>query len=257
MLKLKNDYGFTLIELAVVLIIISTIISITAISSSKIIKSAKISHAINITAQADFINDDGLILWLETSNINRYGIIDQNNLSVWNDLSKSSFKFVSDIASPQTLKTIVDFENNKNFKNIKGFYFDINKQLISDRIINVSNYTAFVVGIFKTTTGTIFKSGNFSINVNNSYNGNFLIMKDYGNKNGENSINLKIKNNIKDKDYSSYSTSIDFTKSNGDKSYLGGNNFKGTIIEIIIFDRILKDKEIKSIENYLTNKYVI
>ena len=93
-MKLYKKNSFSLLEMAIVLVIMS-VLTITVVnigSSAK--KRAKLANAINQTANANFINKDSLVFWLESSSLsNTY----KNDDVIHNliDSSKNSIDFIS------------------------------------------------------------------------------------------------------------------------------------------------------------------
>ncbi len=230
--------GLTMIELTMVLIASSILISVIY-SVEKSIEAAKIASAINLTAQSNIRENDNLVLWLETSTMSREKKVN-DTVKTWTDLSKNRIVFKPASSSP-TVKA------EKVFDGIKGIYFNGTNYFQSDNALNLKKYTAFVVSKPDNTSSvSLFDSG-FLVKSSEISNGRVVVVKNDGTKKY-----IKRKNNENFKEI----TNSDVLNNRPSKFYIGNGGFKGEILEIIIFDKVLSNKEITKIENYLYNKYM-
>ncbi|HSQ97656.1 MAG TPA: prepilin-type N-terminal cleavage/methylation domain-containing protein [Rickettsiales bacterium] len=233
-MKIKNNYGFTLMELSAVLVIMLVLTGIIY-SSRKIINTSRIANAINLTAQADFIDDDSLVLWLETSVMSREN--KTGYISSWQDLSKSKIYFETNSGS-------LTFTDSSILPSVKSIKFDGSNYLESSISLNLNKYTAFIVAK-SNSTGDIYDTG-FVFNSSELGENKIVSIKNTG--------SAKYMKTAKASTFTSISNS-DNLSSSPSKFYIGSNDFIGEILEIIIFDKILSDLEILKIDNYLLNKY--
>ena len=235
---LYDKNAFTILELSIV-VVISAVLVVIGYAGKKSIELAKITNAINLTAQSDIKNNDNLVLWLETSIMNRENK-ENDDIKTWRDLSKNGITFKANSPYP-------NFKKDKSFSGIKGIYFDGLSYFQSDETLNLRKYTAFVVSKPDNTNNTpIFDSGILA--KSNEISNNMIVaIKNNGSKKyikrGNTSNFEEIANS-------------DILNSRPSKFYIGNDGFKGEILEIIIFDKILNNKEIIKIENYLYDKYM-
>lgn len=241
--KIYSNKGFTLIEISIVLFVIAILISTTYVSE-KLVSSSYLSNAINLTAQAKFANDDSLVLWLETSTLNKIKK-EGNSATKWLDRSKNGILFID------TGSNVPVFKGGREFPGIKAVYFNGsgNGYLTSYpeySSLNLSKYTSFVV---------VNSEGTSASRV---YYGGLVLT--HSELNGSRIAAIKNTGSAKYIKRSNKSNFISITNSDDLNNrpsyfYIGHNSYKGKILEIIIFDRILSDKEVNEIENYLYNKY--
>ena len=144
-----DNKGLSLLEISIVLIICSILVA-GLYSASTLINSSRLVNAINLTAQIDLTNDENLVLWLETANITRE---EKPNLKIktWDDLSINGISF-SNSTNPPT------FNESKKFRGINSFNFN-NNTMESKNILNLDEYTIFVVANPTSTGGTIYDFG--------------------------------------------------------------------------------------------------
>lgn len=229
--------GLTMIELSIVIIISSILIGVIYMAA-KSIESAKIANAINLTAQSNLRGNDNLVLWLETSTISKERKTDES-IKTWRDSSKNGIIFKAPSSSP-TLK------ETKPFEGIKSLYFNGSNYLESDSPLNLAKYTAFIVSNPDNTNSVALFDTGFLVKSNEILNNKIVVIKNDGTKKYIKKGNTKNFEQI---------TNSDVLNNRPSKFYIGNGGFKGQILEIIIFDKILSDKEIIKIENYLYNKY--
>lgn len=239
MIKKNKVCGFTLIEMSIVVLIFCTFVGIIY-GAKTIVKMSRLANAINLTAQVDFDDDDNLVLWLETSNMtkeNKTGLI-----SSWKDLSKNRNKFITNTGT-------LEFTNSKTYNGLSAVKFDGTNYLESLTPLNLSQYTAFLVanpdsGLAGSTE--IINSG-FTITVGELSTNKIIVVKNTGSS--------KYTKSVEDTNFTLLGTSLELSTSPSEFD-IGSNGFKGEILSIIVFSRVLEDSEIEKIEEYLINKYM-
>ena len=85
---IENNFGWTMAEMIIVFFIASVLIT-SVYSAKNVIQMSKLASAVNITGQADFVDRDDLVLWLETSSISKNVKKGEDTITTWNDLSKN------------------------------------------------------------------------------------------------------------------------------------------------------------------------
>ncbi len=235
-MRIEKNYGFTMIELTMVIVAASVFFGFVIIAS-KMINAARLANAINLSSQAEFSNDDNLVLWLETSNMGE-DLEENAKIDRWLDISKNEIAF-EPISNEPTLI------NSKSFNGAKAVYFNGSNVMRSNKTFNLDKYTAFIVAKPYNSGYRIF-NGPFSISSSDMSNIGIIVIKYNGTERY-----IKKSNKV---DFIQTTTSgITTSPSSID---IGSTNFKGEIIEIIIFDKLLSDKRITNIENYLYDKYM-
>lgn len=243
-LDVKNNFGWTMAEMIIVFFIASVLIT-SVYSAKKVIQMSKLANAVNITGQADFVDSDDLVLWLETSSISKNVEKVKNNsdqFDTWHDLSKNQNKFSVNSGSLKLNQSTI-------YPAIKSIKFDGTNYLESSSPLNLEEYTAIIVGkgINSPANGEIISSG-FVIKSSEIGNNNITFIKNDGTTKQSKKLNVSGFSTI-----DSHSDNLD-TSSTTNMS-IGKNGFKGEILEIIIFEKILNEKEIQKMEEYLNSKY--
>lgn len=246
----KNIRGFTLIEISIVLVAISSLV-VLVYSGFKVTRNALLSNAVNLTANATFRDDNNLILWVETSRIGK-SVKNGGSVDIIQDLSKNLIKFEAASTKP-TFKTDGLFDgiaalNFTGSNSLASFILDEN-DVKMNIAFNITSYTAFVVArpdSDSPTTGNIFNGGPI-FRVSELSGNPIVVIKNDG-------TTKSIKRTNATKTFTTL-TNIDSLNNRPTVMYIGDNGFKGEIYEIVIFDRILNEKEILEIEDYLYNKY--
>jgi hypothetical protein len=235
---MKNK-GFTIIEMAMVFLILCAVLGII-ISAKKLVKIAKLANAVNLSTQIDILDNGGLVLWLETSNINRNN--KSGTITIWKDLSKNKNEFKSNSGS-------LAFSNSSLYNGIKAIKFDGTNYLESSTPLNLNKYTAFLVAIPNSNSSStkIFDSG-FVATTSELSSNRIVVIKNNG--------STKYIKSVSDSNFTTLSSNPDDLTNSPLKFYIGNDGFNGEILEIMIFDRILDNSEIGKIENYLINKYI-
>ena len=88
----KKNRGFTLLELAVVLMLIGIIVG-GVMQGANLITSSRLASARSLTSKAPIGNISGLVAWYESSSKNSFlatQAIDSASISEWGDISPSS-----------------------------------------------------------------------------------------------------------------------------------------------------------------------
>lgn len=204
--------------------------------SLKLINSSRLANAINLTAQIDLSENENLVLWLETTNINKEEKTN-TKLYTWNDLSINKISFSNSTNPPI-------FKGSKTFGGINSLSFD-NNTLKSNNILNLKKYTIFVVANPTVSNGKIYDFG-FSLKPNEMSNNKIIILKNNG-------VEKFIK--LNNKDIFKFNSPSDIPNIAQETNTIGSDGFKGEIFEIIIFNKVLSNEQINKIENYLYNKY--
>ena len=230
----------------IIVFFIASVLVTSVYSGKHIIEMSKLANAVNITGQADFVDSDDLVLWLETSsiskNVKKVKNDTDDDFDTWHDLSKNQNDFVVNSGNLNLNKSTI-------YPAIKSIKFDGTNYLESSSPLNLEEYTAIIVGkgINSPANGEIISSG-FVIKSSEIGNNNITFIKNDGTTKQSKKLNV-----------SGFST-IDSHSDNLDTSpttnmSIGKNGFKGEILEIIIFEKILNEKEIKKMEEYLNSKY--
>ncbi|NLE05283.1 MAG: prepilin-type N-terminal cleavage/methylation domain-containing protein [Crenarchaeota archaeon] len=228
--------GFSLLELSIVLIIIGLLTTLV-IAAKTLIDSSKVARAVTLTSSSGINKEEGLIFWLETSLLTKENI-GTDNIYEWRDIGPYSIVFKNATTNNLPLRS-------GYISGIKAIYFSGYSYYSMDgNPPNLSEYTSFVVSNPDGNTGSIYNS-NFKLKASD-VNQNIVIVKNTGEK-----------KYIKEyKNYSFKQMANDDTLDTTSSFFtIGADSFKGYIYEIIVFDRVLEDKEVAKIEQYLHNKY--
>ncbi len=278
----KKKKAFSLIEISVILIVISVLISIT-ISSSQILQVARINAARNITKSSIAKDIDGMILWLESTSVDSFDdeyVEDGDEVTNWNDIKDSHLD--SYIATSPTNKPTYD-EDALN--KLPGVSFNgIDDFLQIDNFAANAYMTLFVVGDFSNTSsesfaiehsatttsnngfyfyghgdtypGRVKRSGDSTATVNSGWFGSDIgigTMRYDGTN-----ISYKLNNN-------SFTNTADSDAENSiviDTLYIGSRGgtsifTNGALGEIIMYDKALTDDEVDDVVEYLNKKWKI
>lgn len=273
--------GFSLIEMAIVIIVVAVIIA-GVISSSSLIQKFRIFSAQEITLSSPVHGISDVSLWLESSLGQSFKASEANDataLTAWYDVrdsinkdnaTQNSSGHYPTYSSSRTINSIpvVNFDGTNGYFNVDGSF------------LNNANYTIFVLEQRSSN-----KSGNYFIgdvtNANQTNSNQNLVL-------GYSANGTVIHSQSSDNNYtssiSSYEQSKDipriftFVSNNsvGKKTYINGllaatsndktfltnistlrigNSYQGKLGEIIIFARALSDEERQSVEDYLGKKW--
>tara|TARA_B100001287_G_scaffold275443_1_gene283056 strand:+ start:268 stop:3504 length:3237 start_codon:yes stop_codon:yes gene_type:complete len=234
--------------------------------------------AITYVSTQSILSDPNLKIWLIADSCD----VDQSNLvSLWPDLSGNNHNFFQNTNTKKPLRTVSDY-----FENHKVLKFDgANDQLVNLQVddINTEDLTVFILssglpqgnvrsGLFcvngisngLTMARNIGSSKYFRVWVNlsaglntgsqsapNTYSPRILSYK------REVGINSKIYlNGIQKGSNSSSGYNSSFTNGVARIGYAPNYQyFKGSIAEIVIYNRVLNESEQQEVEQYLMNKY--
>jgi len=278
-----NKKAYTLIEIALVIIVISIIIA-GSLNGVEMIKKARLTSAQTLTQQSVVPNIKGLLIWLETSLPQSFLESERDNglkISVWRNINPNILS--ANNPSQNIAINQPTYLDNRFNDSIPGINFDGNDFLnfTGAELIN-SNYSIFIVE--KRMSG-----GSFLAMIggsNSSNNGNLLLA--YRNSSTITHSHISNEINIAIPSYNSPIARIHsflLNTTSGKKYWLNGgdnpdgsdssqtaslvsfdnpwigkyldNYFFGDIAEIIIFKRALNSEERISIESYLSKKYNI
>jgi prepilin-type N-terminal cleavage/methylation domain-containing protein len=265
--------AFSLIELSIVILIIGIIIA-GVTQSSALLQKAKIQSSQTLTKNSPVAGIEGLLVWFEPTLPESFLSSEAEEghlITQWNDINPQTSNKLYMIQSPFIIVP------NQFYKKIAGpgglpsIYFDAGESELDlatsiggDPVgINGGKNTAFIA--YRTTASFELEYYSFSSWCLCFYDGdpyNFdSSVGDFsgGNAMPNNEIASLTADNVQSNLYINGSNVIS-EASVGDISsspYLGiyGSNFY--VSEIIIYDRVLKDEERHSVEQYLGKKYGI
>ncbi len=280
----KNKSAFTLLELAIVMILIG-IITAGVMQGSSLVTASRLASARSLTSKTSIANVSGLIAWYEASSKNSFPAnqaIDSTNISEWRDISPSSIlnqknkltktansNVTFGIASISKIPAI-NFKNNDKIS-LNNFYqgslnraticvvFRPNFSPTSTSAILIDSYfnqNPFYLGIKNNAVN--LNAGIDSNTSTASNSANFINGRDYvvcgifnGAQSGvyvNNALNLAGGSNI-----NAGTNSMNGLTIGSDRS--GSYAFSGFIAEVIIFNRPLKLQERRDVMIYLAKKY--
>lgn len=299
----KSKFGFSLIELSVVILVIGILV-IGITQGSRIIKEANLKSGQALTKSSAVGAIDGILLWLEPSDLanfktstvaneptTNYGnIANGNPVSAWLDRNpqastKINMVTSTDIKRPTFISTginnlpSVDFDGTDDFLQISGILPLITAGDNSYTIVVVWKGDSFAATQVIAAQGANSSNGTGGIVTNSSGNIGF-----WGNSNDYYPTAVKVGtpyitivrvdntqiNNISV--FNNTNTSSTGASSGGNTSlsisanspfrlaispYSSAFPFNGFISEVIVFNRNLKQTEIVTINNYLSQKYAI
>ena len=271
-----KKYGFTIIELSIVLIIIS-LISGGIFLGSNLVSQAKLTAARQMTSKSPVLDIDGLVFWFETTilkNANQHKISSWNNLADFKEpaeqaLADNQPTYIEDVINDLP---VLRFDDTADFLTFDG-----------SSLIN-NNYTIFIVAarnsnkVDNMILGGTATTANNNLQIGYATNTSFIV-KHYAEVSNINYV------------VPAYTTpkfaihSIEFNTNDGktyyengdlkaeaidlaNKTSLAGWNgaaigrfdtkyFQGDIAEIIMFNRALSDDERQDVEQYLSKKWKI
>jgi prepilin-type N-terminal cleavage/methylation domain-containing protein len=286
---IQTKFGFSLLELSVVLLIISSLI-IAIIKGSDLVDKAKLTSAAKKTTDSPVLKIDGLILWLEPTLSNSFlesEITDGGSISAWNDMSglKTPNNFSQATQTKRPLYTrnaindlpAIKFDGVDDFLSFSTFQFPY------------ANYTIFVVFSTSNTSSStdilsLDYSGDHGLILESQPNGiiktlhRFPYSSSVGGDsflsssgqiiNGNNYVLSYVRNLqaatsvVKLNSTTAISATPTIQSFNTDNlnlvigSLMGTSRFfNGYISEIIIFNRVLSNQEQSDVESYLDQKY--
>lgn len=289
MQKLARKKAFSLVELAIVLIIIGLLI-VAALQATSMIRSFKILGARSQTKSSAVNGIQGIVAWYDTTaekSFLKKETVDGRKISTWNDINSHATIGSTGIQTDPNSKPVYIFDN-VGANGLPTLRFDGNDYFdLPDGTIPYSNfdYTFFFVmkvtstsisqgvlgsGDYETENGSNlinYKAGGF---IENSWQktdpltsnlgvvaGKFQIFTfRYDNTEGR---KIYINSVLKGEDNSTNRAGLPTNNSIG-KSFLFGipvQYMNGDIAEIILFGRAVTPEERMSVERYLSKKWTI
>ncbi len=288
----SSKFGFSLIELSVVILVIGILV-IGITQGSRMIAASKLKSAQSLTQSSPVNSIEGVVLWLEPTSetslqnsSNSYNVSDNDNIKNWNDINQGTKKFVA------TESTNMPIYKKDGIGNLPTLFFDAATNGASgdiltinyDASLNSDTFTIFIVTepLEATTNwGTVIMTRNW-----NAPTRGYNIYKNNSNTNWEiwnsgssplttpvtfskpviltvhrHSSTISLYQNSTLKDSNANTT---FARNPDNNFTIGSSNsgtptfyYDGYISEIIVFNCALKQTEITSVEQYLSQKYSI
>ncbi len=275
-----KKHAFSLVELAAVLIVIA-IITVGVMKGSKMIRDSRIASARSLTSSAKISQIDGLLAWYETSmkeSIEREETIDNSQLSIWHDISSQRPKDSSNNSLTKTPDSNVIYREN-GINSLPSIQFAASGRFSLSEFYqgHFSRNAVFAVlsptldpsGIYMEFIDSYLSGNSNAIGISSSdirvvsgSTGKFTAS--FG-QSQEYVIGIYLNNGVStafvnDIDAADSISSMNINGFEGltvgaDKN--GGDNFTGLISEIIVFNRILSEKERIIVMSYLAKKYGI
>ena len=279
----KNKFAFSLIELAVVVMIIGILVAGISQTSS-IIRNAKISNARSITSKSPANQISGLVAWYEPSFLESFNASQSFNnaqITLWQDISPSSL-----LAKTNQLTATASNDikyKSKGINDIPTVNFTGSARLNLSAFTqgSLSQATIFVVMnpnyVTDTATYKTIIDGNlatFSLSIkqdgvalNAGTNGTSTAVSNSFMYNMPKIICAYFNSTLSQAFVNNTNSNLGNTQFNSGTNFLSGlsvgsnfsvgSGFIGDISEIIIFNRVLKTGERREIFNYLAKKYKI
>lgn len=284
--------AFSLIEISIVILIIGILI-VGVTQSSRLVSQAKINSAKALTQSSPASSIPGLSFWIETSNpqesLSDENIEDGESIAVWNDINpqssiRSNLEGTAPTYSTDGINSIpalvfdADELSSGNFSDIssgKITLFAVVKlpsTLAEQTIVSKSDGTnvnfafntlASAAGWTFCDGGTCYPATSSGVSINGAYvisvvyNADTLAVAsstEAGVTIFQNGIPVLAPAGTDGNSPDITGSAVELTVGNTDG---GSANFAGTIGEILIYDRSLKQEERQSVENYLGKKWGI
>lgn len=273
--------AFSLLELAVVLIIIGILTAAIA-KGGAMIKSSRIAGARAVTTNSEVAKIDGLLAWWETSlqqSILPAETVEGASLTSWFDISPASISLQKNVLTKTASSNVTYVSDGIN--NIPSLRFSGSGRFEIGSLYQgaTSPITLFIVFRPETTTSganlTLFdaasgnddfalvlQSGDLTLRAGNSasldtnfINGQNYISAAYFNLDSSAAYTSDADNIFGGSVVNSGSNSLNGVSVGTDKA--GNSGFIGLISEVIIYNRPLKINERKDVLRYLVKKYKI
>ncbi len=272
--------AFSLLELAVVILVIS-IITAGIMKGGSIVNNSRLASARSLTSNSNIGEIEGLVAWYETTlpdSFEKSEVIDNEPLSKWHDVSSQASISERKNSLSRTPDGGVIYRTN-GINHIPSVQFTASGRFSLASLFqgNSSRSSVFVVlsptldlsGVEMTfidsyLTGAVNSlviSDDFvRINADstNEFAASFVQSQNYviGAYLNQNSSHVFV-NNVES---SGFDTSVDISGFSGltvgaNKS--GSNSFTGLMSEVIVFDRVISEKERIMVMSYLAKKYKI
>ncbi len=281
----KFQKAFSLIETAVVLVIVAIII-VAAISSAKLIFSSKLSGAQSLTKSSSVNGINGLLMWFEPVMKESFAdgeAVDNNPISIWKDINtQSSYKNNVSRTADSNVKYVMDGINGLPSISFSGTNLVNNVGLVGSYIsTSTKGFTFFIVS----KSDDILSAQERRAFYNGGFDSGFSYLKDATNARGIGSSAvlasgaitgvaeiITVKYSAEQAQITSYfngikivdNASLTLSTCSSSCALVIGNSvvgsnlpWKGLISEIIIFDGVLSDVKRQDVEKYLGKKYGI
>jgi len=273
-----NKKAFSMIELAVVIIIISILLG-AVIAYNRMSSDATLTVARSLTKSSPVKDIDNLALWLETTmpqSVLSAEADDQKTVSTWYDLGPNHNKAIGGttyIADAINGLPALRFNGSSDFLAFDG-----------SLLVN-SNYTIFIVASRGSNKADNMILGGSSAVANNNLHIGYetkasFVIKHYGESSSSDYINYTIPDysdpifqihsvvfdsNVGKAYYENGANKANATDKTSLASWTGSaigrfatdNYFNGDIAEIIMFNRVLSNDERMDVEQYLSKKWDI
>lgn len=279
----KLPSAFSLVEVSIIILIIAIIIS-GIIKSNDLHSTARLATARVLTKSSPAFDIDNLVAWYETSLdssfIQEELQDDGSAISTWFDISAK--KVTRNHATQSTADSQPKYFEEIFAKGIPGIRFDgvdDSMNFIGDDILN-SNYTIFVVEQRRASdTDNYFIAGTSSSSNQNlrlgyvsdtslthSHIGNsisYTVPAYSANITRMHSFSFNLSGGKKywlNGGLAANVDAVNISQTNPIESFAGaalGKSYNGFLAEVIIFNRVISDKERHLIEEYLSKKYNI
>ncbi|MFC1659344.1 prepilin-type N-terminal cleavage/methylation domain-containing protein [Pseudomonadota bacterium] len=263
----NNQNGFTLIEMAMVLLLISIIIGAIA-SSQGIVKRANLAAARQMTANSPVVYIDGLVLWLETSLNDSVEADSSNIVTRWNDISGNGRNLSpgtgpDDIYEGNILEgvPVVKFNGTESVSYSDPIASERHTTFVVARVDeDASSQSLFYNGDSASNGWGIVRKGGSTGNIAFADHDSEIDIQQYDNRGGVFVIKYDGTDGygkVNDGSWSSALTGIAITfPDSGTITVGGGVSMVNTeIAEVIIYDRDLFDSEVNDVVEYLMKKY--
>ncbi len=292
----KNLSAFSLIELSIVILIIGVLIA-GVTQASRLVRQSKITTARTLTQSSPVHSVKGLSLWLETSmesSFKNSEATDKGVLTTWNDLNQQ-ISITNNFVGSETPKYVASTSTN-SLPGVSTDSGHFNGTRVIDSAFNSYTMFFVVRPTNLSESNTILYNGTegqdgFGVQINDS--GNVVLL--YGaagsvngsativaNSGSASIISMTIASSSVDGQlvanpevFSYINGVVDMNGSAGSKTVVSdswvsptakisvgaidgvGQGFKGEIMEVIVFDNVLKKSDRQEVEKYLSKKYSI
>ncbi|MBM3579487.1 MAG: LamG domain-containing protein [Alphaproteobacteria bacterium] len=289
----KQHLAFTAIELSIVLVVIALLMAIVG-QGVRMISSGTITNARSLTARSSVPNIDGLVAWYETTSLDslkQTEAIDGKQISTWYDISPDSIPGKKNTLT-RTPSSAVTYKL-KGINNVPSVYFDGSGKLAVTDFYQGSSAQSTLFIVFNPTAvpsgsaNILIDSGHTDADGSNVYaiglvsssrmqfhlgNGLAGAIPSTSPASlvvGQNYVLATNLNSSYSKAYlNDASTAINSNAAFNPGSHLlqgitvgtdrnGAFTYNGLVSEVIIYNRILSNKERRDVMNYLSKKYAI
>ncbi len=283
---MQKKTAFSLFELAIVITIIAILIAGTFVGES-LIKKSRITSAQNLTAQSPVNSIEGLVIWYESTSEKSFvpsKVEDGSKIKTWNNIAPNQLYAVNAI---QTNSASQPLYQENVFNSLPLIYFNGSAYLEAayNPDFNPSKVTIFTVINAKSTTdiyGTVISTRNDSpaagYGIYSTASGYQFWIGNSSGSGASSSVTIKSDNLVllsatNDGSNSNFysngalvttnsaalvaNNSLPFRIGAGNNAGAANYFFNGYVGEIIVFNRLLKIEERKSVEKYLSDKWKV